>query len=202
MRISKYVSRFQFKVPEKDQRDKWIIALESCFNCICKRTDLMCKGNCDDKLTGYIEEYDPLELGEDEKEVEENIYNEPGEDDDGKGPKGKVLDFEKRWEAKVRLIPEALDCTYVYYDPHEEENRKILNSRSSKPSMKKPPQSVSPVPSSVDTSISSSTKKPNLQESESKDYYTDNSGSETGDSYGSSYDPGEEHSDGANSFRY
>ena len=157
----------------------------------------MCKGNCDDKLTGYQEEYDPLELG-DEKEVDENIYNEPGEDDDEKGPKGKIFDFEKRWEKKVRLIPEALDSTYVYYDPHEEENRKILNSKSSKPAMKKPPQSVSPVPSSVDTPISSKPKKPNLQQSisEKSEVYSDGSSTESNDSY----DSNEEYSEGNSYF--
>ena len=118
-------------MPEKDQRDKWIVALNSCFNCNCKRTDLMCKGNCDEELTGFSEVYDDLELDDCEEEPSENIYDalDDEEDSTDKGPKGKVVNFESKWEKKVRLIPEALDSTYVYYDPHEEANRKLLNTR-------------------------------------------------------------------------
>ena len=154
----------------------------------------MCKGNCEEKLTGYIEEYDDLERGGDQ-EVEESIYDEPSDDESSKGPKGKVLDFEKRWESRVRLIPEALDSTYVYYDPHEEENRRILNSKSKakiEPPTKNQNQSVSSVSISPEASTLSLSKKPNLEPSESQDFYTSESES---DRSGSSCDPNEEQTD-------
>ena len=150
----------------------------------------MCKGNCDEKLTGFMEEYDPLELDEDDQE-EENVYDDlEGEDDPTRGPKEKVSDFESRWEKRVRLIPEALDSTYVYYDPHEEENRRLLNTKQQpKPqqAMFIPPQSVSSASPSPASSTSSSPTKSNLKPSQSEDSYTDDA--ETGSNY--TYSPGE-----------
>ena len=154
----------------------------------------MCKGNCEEKLTGYIEEYDDLEKGGDQ-EVEESIYDEPSDDESSKGPKGKVLDFERRWESRVRLIPEALDSTYVYYDPHEEENRRILNTKSKakiETPMKNATHSVSSGSLSPEIPTASSPKKPNLEPSDSQDYYTSESES---DRSGSSCDPNEEQTD-------
>ena len=136
----------------------------------------MCKGNCDEKLTGFMEEYDPLELDEDDQE-EENMYDAlEGEDDPTIGPKGKVSDFESRWEKRVRLIPEALDSTYVYYDPHEEENRRLLNTKQQPKALQTmniPPQSVSSASPSPASSSSSSPTQSNLQPSKSEDFYTD-----------------------------
>ena len=136
----------------------------------------MCKGNCDEELTGYMEEYDPLELDGDDQEAE-NIYDDlEGEDDPTKGPKGKVSDFESRWEKRVRLIPEALDSTYVYYDPHEEENRRILNTKQqpkTQQGMNIPPQSVSSASPSPASSTLSSPTKHDLKPSQSEDFYTD-----------------------------
>ena len=154
----------------------------------------MCKGNCEEKLTGYIEEYDDLEKGGDQ-EVEESIYDEPSDDESSKGPKGKVLDFERRWESRVRLIPEALDSTYVYYDPHEEENRRILNTKSKakiETPMKNATHSVSSGSLSPGIPTAWSPKKTNLEPSDSQDYYTSESES---DRSGSSCDPNEEQTD-------
>ena len=150
----------------------------------------MCKGNCDEKLTGFMEEYDPLELDEDDQE-EENMYDDlEGEDDPTQGPKGKVSDFESRWEKRIRLIPEALDSTYVYYDPHEEENRRLLNTKQhpkSQQAMNIPPQSVSSASPSPASSTSSSPTQSDLKPSPSEDFYTDDE--ETGSNYTDS--PGE-----------
>ena len=138
-----------------------------------------------------MEEYDPLELDDDDDQEEENLYDDlEGDDDPTKGPKGKVSDFECKWEKRVRLIPEALDSTYVYYDPHEEENRRLLNTKQqpkTQQTMSIPRQSVSSASPSPPSSALSSPTKSNLQPSQSEDFYTDDE--ETGSNYSDS--PGE-----------
>ena len=136
-----------------------------------------------------MEEYDPLELDDDDDQEEENLYDDlQGDDDPTKGPKGKVSDFECKWEKRVRLIPEALDSTYVYYDPHEEENRRILNTKQqpkTQQTMNIPPQSVSSAsPSPASSPLSCRIRpetKPNLKPAPSEDFYTDDA--ETGSNY-------------------
>ena len=190
----------QFKVGENNQRDAWIVALNSCFNCKCKRTDLMCKEKCIEKMTGLDEVYDELEI---EKE-EENIYDEPDLDGDSKGKNLGIADFEKRWEDKVRLIPEGLDSSYVYYDPHEEESsrqendkpikkiaqeKKLKPTGSSSPSLsnsskvRKPVTPAKPVGKSIqkDPSLNDDDYTDNDDdctddEDDDDDDYTDNSG--------------------------
>ena len=56
----------QFKVPEKEDRHMWIVSLKSCFNCICKRTDLICKSDCSNKITAFMEKNDDPEEQEDD----------------------------------------------------------------------------------------------------------------------------------------
>ena len=153
----------------------WIIALKSCFNCSCKRTDLMCKGDCAKKFTGLMEEYDELEGVEEEQE---NLYDDLEEEDTGdQKNKNKISDFEKRWGERVRWIPEALDSTYVYYDPHEKENRRASSEKTikkptmvssdSSPSLSLKPQ-MPPKTASKETNISK-----NQRLSQSEDEYTD-----------------------------
>ena len=85
----------------------------------------MCKDKCSERMTGLDEVYDELEVVEEN----ENEYDLPDEEEDGKGNTGGIEDFEKRWEDKIRLIPEALDSSYVYYDPHEEETGRHENDK-------------------------------------------------------------------------
>ena len=69
----------------------WVTALDNCFNCKCKRDDLICKGRCD-----------ILRDDEDEEEF------------DAVGL--EVVDFDKRWVWKLRLIPLILDSYVEYSD--------------------------------------------------------------------------------------
>ena len=112
----------------------WIVSLKSCFNCICKRTDLMCKSDCSKKITGLMEEYDEPEGCEDEEP--ENIYDDLEPDEDDKGNMIMSSGFEERWKDKVRLIPESLDSNYMYHDPNEEENRRNAKETQSKTMLK------------------------------------------------------------------
>ena len=89
----------------------------------------MCKQDCARKKGspeegGETEEiYDDLEGVEEEEP--ENIYDDLDLGGDGNTEKDKikVVDFEKRWSLKVRLIPESMSSNYVYYDPQDNDNR-------------------------------------------------------------------------------
>lgn len=69
----------------------WINALDMSLNCRCKRDDLMCKSK-----TCYVTQEDDEEWDT----VDDNI---------------EIIDWEKRWANKLRLIPSFMDSSYEYY---------------------------------------------------------------------------------------
>jgi len=83
--------KYKFRVPEKDERSMWINAIDMSLNCKCKRDDLICKSKSCYVVQDDDEEWDT---------IDDNI---------------EIVDWEKRWASKLRLIPCLMDPSYEYY---------------------------------------------------------------------------------------
>ena len=69
----------------------WINAIDMSLNCKCKRDDLICKSKSCYVVQDDDEEWDT---------IDDNI---------------EIVDWEKRWASKLRLIPSLMDPSYEYY---------------------------------------------------------------------------------------
>ena len=86
-----FIFNKQFRVPEKDERSMWINAIDMSLNCKCKRDDLICKSKNCYTVQDDDEEWDT---------IDDNI---------------EIVDWEKRWASKLRLVPFLMDPSYEYY---------------------------------------------------------------------------------------
>ena len=69
----------------------WINAIDMSLNCKCKRDDLICKSKNCYTIQDDDEEWDT---------IDDNI---------------EIVDWEKRWASKLRLVPFLMDPSYEYY---------------------------------------------------------------------------------------
>ena len=108
----------QFKVLKAEEKPMWVRVMNNCFNCGCKRADLMCKGNCGSEEFEFGEKFDEEIYDDPEMEEPENIYDDLDDCDNKakvKVEEIKIKDFGLRWQTKVRIVPSTMDNMDIYY---------------------------------------------------------------------------------------